>query len=236
VSHLLARGRRYRHRLADYGDYSDDYDYDDDDYDDDDDDYDYDYDDYLPPVDHRWRLAAIVAGAVFLAAVIVTAVIVSGDSGGSQPTTVGPPAGRVTPTPRPSTSAAPAVPPTTSRAPEAFTTPTPRATTAAPAVPPGAALPAPPAVNPRTVVYTVSGTKQLLDFISIIYTDAQGHPHTDVNVSLPWHKTVVLDPGVQLKSVVATSLSGQLNCAITDAAGQTVVASTNNSLIATCTR
>jgi hypothetical protein len=91
-------------------------------------------------------------------------------------------------------------------------------------------------VDPRTVVYTVNGTKGLLDFVSIIYTDAQGHPHTDVNVSLPWRKTVMLAPGVQLKSVVATSFSGQLNCAITDAAGQVIVASSNNSLIATCTR
>jgi len=36
--------------------------------------------------------------------------------------------------------------------------------------------------------------------------------------------------------VIATSLMGRLNCAITDAAGQVVVASANNSMIATCTR
>ncbi len=191
-----------------------------------------DYDeDYLPPLDHRWRLVAVVPGAVFLAAVIATVVIVNGDSIGSQPTMVGPPARTVTATPGPTASPAPSTP----RSPETFTTPTPTVTPSrTPTTAPSATTA--PQVNPRTVVYTVSGTKQLLDFVSVIYTDAQGHPHTDVNVSLPWHKTVVLAPGVQLKSVVATSLSGRLNCVITDAEGRIIVASTDNALIATCTR
>lgn len=91
-------------------------------------------------------------------------------------------------------------------------------------------------MNPRTVVYTVNGTKQLLDLVSVVYTDAQGIPHTDVNVTLPWTKTVVLNPGVGIESVTATSLYAKLNCTIVDAAGQIVAASTNNSMIATCTR
>ncbi|MDI3314869.1 MAG: MmpS family transport accessory protein [Mycobacterium sp.] len=91
-------------------------------------------------------------------------------------------------------------------------------------------------MNPRAVVYTVTGTKQLLDLVTVIYTDAQGLPRTDFNVALPWRKTVVLDPGVQTRSVVATSLYARLNCAIIDAEGQTIVASTGNTMIATCTR
>ncbi|EUA19530.1 conserved membrane family protein [Mycobacterium xenopi 3993] len=93
-----------------------------------------------------------------------------------------------------------------------------------------------PAVDPRTVVYSVTGTKQVFDVVSIIYTDAQGLPQTDFNVSLPWSKTIVLNPGVQTKSVIATSLAGRLNCAITTADGQMVAASTNNTIIATCAR
>ena len=47
---------------------------------------------------------------------------------------------------------------------------------------------------------------------------------------------VVLNPGVQTESVVATSFLGQLNCSVVNAAGQMVVASMNNSNLATCTR
>jgi hypothetical protein len=47
---------------------------------------------------------------------------------------------------------------------------------------------------------------------------------------------VVMNPGVQLRSVVATSLTGHLNCSITDGAGQPVAMSTSSAMIATCTR
>jgi len=82
----------------------------------------------------------------------------------------------------------------------------------------------------------VTGTKQLLDLVSVVYTDARGYPHTEFNVALPWTKVVVLNPGVQTQSVVATSIYGRLNCSIVDAQGQAVVVSTNNAIIATCTR
>jgi Mycobacterium membrane protein len=113
--------------------------------------------------------------------------------------------------------------------------------TAAPAQPPTAAPPAtvappPIALNPRTVLYSVTGTKQLLDLVNIVYTDARGYPQTEFNVSLPWSKVIVLNPGVQTRSVVATSIYGRLNCSIVNAAGQTVVASANNTIMATCTR
>ena len=64
----------------------------------------------------------------------------------------------------------------------------------------------------------------------------QGALQTDVNVSLPWAKTVTLNPGVTLSSVTATSVTGQLNCSISDGTGAAVAAQNNNTLITTCTR
>ena len=71
---------------------------------------------------------------------------------------------------------------------------------------------------------------------SIVYTDARGFPVTEFNVALPWTKAVVLNPGVQTESVIATSIYGQLNCSIVNAQGQLVKASTSSSALATCTR
>jgi hypothetical protein len=131
--------------------------------------------------------------------------------------------------------------------PETITTVTPpsaapsRTPSAPPTAPPTAAppltlQPPPAAVNPRTVVYSVTGTKQLLDLVNVVYTDAAGYPHTEFNVALPWTKMVVLNPGVQTRSVIATSIYSRLSCSIVNAQGQAVVASTNNATIATCTR
>jgi hypothetical protein len=138
--------------------------------------------------------------------------------------------------PRPSASPTPVLPP------ETVTTLTPsvgptRMPTAAPRLGLGPqALPPQATVNPRAVLYSVNGTKQTLDLVNIVYTDAQGYPQTELNVALPWSKVVVLNPGVQTQSVIATSIYSHLNCSIVDAAGQPVVVSTNNSMIATCTR
>ncbi len=63
----------------------------------------------------------------------------------------------------------------------------------------------------------MTGNRQLIDLVTIVYTDEQGALQTDINVALPWAKTVVLNPGGTLKSVTATSVAGQLNCSITDA-------------------
>ena len=104
------------------------------------------------------------------------------------------------------------------------------------AAPPPASLPPSAALNPRTVIYSVTGTKQLFDLVNIVYTDARGYPQTEFNVSLPWSKMIVLNPGVQTLSVIATSISGRLDCSVVNAEGQTVVTSTNNAIIATCTR
>lgn len=192
-------------------------------------------DEYLGPVDHRWRPVALVAGGVFVVAAVTTAVILGSDSGGAQETVVGPPPPRTAVTsPRPTPSA--------SRSPETVTTLTPAIPPSQPApsaaTPPPSAQPqaAPPAVSPRTVVYQVTGTKQLLDLVSVVYTDAQGIPRTELNVALPWAKTIVLNPGVNIESVTATSLFGRLNCSILNAAGQPLAVSANNAIVTTCTR
>ncbi|MBO0880230.1 MAG: hypothetical protein J2P17_07720 [Mycobacterium sp.] len=198
------------------------------------------------PVDKRWRPVAAIAGIVFTLAVIATVLIVNGgDSASTTATVTTPPTRTVIATPRPS---APAAPPATSLAPETVTTvtPAPRKSTPSPTAgpgdvpavvpPPEAAPSVPPDVTARTFLYQVTGTKQLLDVVTVIYTDAHGVPQTDLNVSLPWSRTVVMDPGVQIRSVVATSLTSQLGCSITDGAGQPVATSASNLMIATCTR
>jgi hypothetical protein len=137
-----------------------------------------------------------------------------------------------------SASRAPQLPPeTVTTLPAPSTLPTPSAGPArTPTALPPQAVPAPPALNPRTVIYTVTGTKQLIDLVNIVYTDARGFPVTELNVSLPWTKAVVLNPGVQTQSVIASSIYSHLNCAIVNAAGQPVVVRANNSAMTTCTR
>ena len=121
-------------------------------------------------------------------------------------------------------------------------TPMPMPMAPAPAqAPPPIALPAPQAAPPPappagTVTYRITGNRALLDLVTVIYTDAQGALQTDVNVALPWTKTIVLDPGVTLSSVTATSVSGQLNCAILDANGSALAVQNSNSIITNCTR
>ncbi|MGB5151578.1 MAG: hypothetical protein WBN99_16935, partial [Mycobacterium sp.] len=136
----------------------------------------------------------------------------------------------------------PALPPETVRT----MTPTPSASAAPTAEPtPSAPVPAPalaeapvadPALAARTITYHVTGNRSLIDLITVIYTDQQGALQTDVNVALPWVKTVTLDPGVTLASVTATSVGGQVNCSIVDGSGAAIAVQANNSMIATCTR
>jgi Mycobacterium membrane protein len=205
--------------------------------------------------DRRWRPVVAIAGAVVATCAIATAVILNSGDSATTKATVGVP----TPTPKtlmttPSAQPAPrtTIPPgaspgptgTAQLPPETVTTVTPppsigpqRTPNAVPptALPPGA-LPPQAALDPRTVVYSVTGTKQLLDLVTVVYTDAQGYPRTELNVALPWTKAVVLNPGVQTQSVIATSIYSRLDCSIVNAAGQPVVVSNNNSMIAACTR
>jgi hypothetical protein len=204
------------------------------------------------PTDSRWRPVTAMIGAVVALGAIATAVIINSGDSASTKATVGAPAPHPV-TSAPATSKAsvpPSASPSPSRVPqlpaETFTTVAPPSAgpslapgtgpAAAPtAAPPLAAPPTAP-LNPRTVVYSVTGTKQLLDLVNIVYTDARGYPQTEFNVSLPWSKMVVLNPDVQSESVVATSFYGQLNCSMFNAAGQLVVTSAHTSNLATCAR
>jgi hypothetical protein len=192
-----------------------------------------DYDDY-EPIDRRWIWIAGVAGAILLVAVICTVVILGGGDSGSVSTTVAPPM-PTTSQPAATTSAPPsttpsAPPPASSLPPETVTTVTPTASA------PPSDTPTDAAPSPRTITYRVTGNRSLIDLVTVIYTDSQGALQTDVNVALPWSKTVVLDPGVELSSVTATSVVGQLNCSITDASGTAIAVQNNNTMIANCTK
>jgi hypothetical protein len=199
------------------------------------DDYD-EIEEYYEPIDRRWIWVAGVAGAILFVAVICTVVILGGGDSGSVSTTVAPPA--TTSHPAATTSAPPATtpsaPPVASLPPETVTTVTPTAS-APPSDTPSEAAPA-PAPAPATITYHVTGNRNLIDLVTVIYTDSPGALQTDVNVALPWNKTVVLDPGVTLSSVTATSVAGQLNCSITDASGTAIAAQNNNTMIANCTK
>lgn len=196
------------------------------------------------PGDSRWRPAAAILGAVVAVGAIATAVIINSGDSASTKATLGPAPQPVTSAPATTKASAPRSPSrVTPLPPETVTTvTTPSAAPSTPAAqiptvaPPLAAAPPTAALNPRTVVYSVGGTKQLLDLVNVVYTDARGVPQSEFNVSLPWSKMVVLNPGVQTESVVATSFYGQLSCSVFNAAGQRIMASASPSNIATCSR
>ncbi|WP_460357347.1 hypothetical protein [Mycobacterium sp. ZZG] len=205
-----------------------------------------DYDQYLDEeqLDRRWMWIAGVAGAILFVAVITASMILGGGDSGSVSATVAAPVPSSS-APEPSSTPSPraAAPVSPSLPAETVTTvtptaeaPTPAPAAPAPVLPAPQAAPPPPAAAAGTVTYRITGNRPLLDLVTVIYTDAQGALQTDVNVALPWSKTVVLNPGVTLSSVTATSMSGQLNCAIIDANGSLIFAQNNNSIITNCTR
>ncbi|WP_197739673.1 hypothetical protein [Mycolicibacterium sp. P1-18] len=215
--------------------------------------YDAESDDYLDDdvyeyeeaIDRRWVWVAGVAAAILLVAIICTVVILGGGDSGSVSKTIA----ATTPTSAaqdaattPARTAPPAVtsvappPPVAALSPETVTTVPPTPTVGAAPAPSVQAAPVVPAVSPRTVTYQVTGTRPLLDLVTVVYTDGQGALQTQFNVALPWVRSVTLDPGVELTSVTATSLTGRLNCSVTDANGTTLVAQNTDSMIATCTK
>ena len=205
------------------------------------------YDDSAWAPESRWRPVTAILGAVVGLGAIATAVISNSGDSTSPKATVGPPASLTSAPLAPQTTAPRSASPSPSQAtqlpPETVTTvpppgalPTMGPTRTPTAAPVPTIAPPPATLNPRTVIYTVTGTKQLLDLVNVVYTDARGYPQTEFNVSLPWSKAVVLNPGVQTESVVATSFYSRLNCSVANAAGQAVLASTNNGIMATCTR
>jgi hypothetical protein len=191
-------------------------------------------------IDRRWMWIAGIAGVILFIAIGTTGIILGGGDSGSV-TATGTSSAPTTETSAPAAASTPAAAPPSGALPaETVTTvsPAPEAPTAVAAPAPAPQVAAPPvqAPPPGTITYRVTGNKQLIDLVTVIYTDAQGALQTDVNVALPWTKTVVLNPGVELKSVTATSVGGQLNCGIYDAAGALVTYQNNNSMIATCTQ
>ena len=189
-------------------------------------------------IDRRWMWIAGIAGVILFIAIGTTGIILGGGDSGSVSATGT--SSAPTATSAPVTTSAPAAaaparrPTVTTVTPEPSRPrarrPRPRSAVAAPEAAP------PPAPSPRTITYRVTGNRQLIDLVTVIYTDQQGALQTDVNVALPWAKTVVLDPGVELSSVTATSVGGQLNCSIDDATGTLIAAQSNNTMIATCTQ
>ncbi|KUH93854.1 hypothetical protein [Mycobacterium sp. IS-3022] len=207
-----------------------------------------DYDDYEQQydeerIDRRWMWVAGIAGVILFIAIGTTGIILGGGDSGSVSATATSDAPTLSSAPATTTAprAGATQPVPSSLPPETVTTvsptaETPTAQTAPPTSTQPAAVPPPAPVSPRTITYRVTGNRQLIDLVTVIYTDGQGALKTEVNVALPWAKQVVLEPGVELKSVTATSVAGQLNCSITDAAGTLITAQNNNSMIASCTQ
>ncbi|WP_137145325.1 hypothetical protein [Mycolicibacterium sp. CR10] len=195
-------------------------------------------------IDRRWMWIAGVAGAILFVAVITASLILGGGDSGSVSATIASPDTSAAPTPsavpEPTAprAAAPSLPAETVTTVSPAPSPTAQAPTTpvAPPVLPAPQAAPPAAAAPGTVTYRITGTRQLIDLVTVIYTDAQGALVTDVNAALPWSKTVVLNPGVTLASVTATSVAGQLNCSIIDANGALVAAQNTNSIITNCTR
>lgn len=208
---------------------------------------DVDYDDYLDEarIDRRWMWIAGSAGVILFVAVIAASMILGGGDSGSVSATVASDVPSTSAAPEPSAAPRVAAPPPAqaSLPAETVTTisPTPTAQSpvpqpVTPLLPAPQAAPPPPSAAPGTVTYRITGTRSLLDLVTVIYTDEKGALQTEVNAALPWTKTVVLDPGVTLSSVTATSVAGQLNCSIIDANGTLIAAQNNNSIITNCTR
>ncbi|HUL98070.1 MAG TPA: MmpS family transport accessory protein [Mycobacterium sp.] len=200
-----------------------------------------DYEDYGDVVYYedssRWRWVGGLAGVVLVLAVVgAIGIVRGGDSASTSasivpsqrapvltPTAVTPPPSITTPTA--------SLPPTTSLPPETVTTVTPPATTTPLTTTPPATTP--PAAS-QTITYTVSGTRQPGDIVTVTYLDETGMPRTEFNVALPWTKTIVSGANALLNSVTAVSVASHLNCTITDANGQTVTSQGYNTIATSC--
>lgn len=172
----------------------------------------------------NWRWVAAIAGSVLVIAIVATVVILGSDDDGSTSAQV---VGSSSPPPAAATSTSPA-PETLTRSPATTTS------SAEPAPSSTEAAPPEPQVTQRTITYTVTGSRPSWDIVTIAYTDETGALRTDFNVTLPWTKTLSTDGEGLLTSVTATSVAGQLSCAITDGNGQTVASQNLNTIAATC--
>jgi hypothetical protein len=179
----------------------------------------------------QWPRVALTTAGVLVAATATTYVIRTGDAA-----TTTPEFGSATPTrtvvaiPAPRTSTPPLAPVTVTVPGLPVETPVMVTQSTAPAAAPMAQT----TVDPRQVIYTVSGNARPDDPVTVTYADENGALRTAENVSLPWQLTVT--PTVPVNYVTASSGGSQLNCWITDARGATVAAQTDNAISATCNR
>jgi Mycobacterium membrane protein len=200
------------------------------------DDYEYDGDDYPDEVVYyedssRWRWVVVLGGVVVVLAVVGAFVILKGGDSATTTSIPSQSAPALTPTaprPRPSTAPSPTLPP------ETMTTVAPSTSTppSRPAVPPPTTM----QVDPRAVTYTVYGTKQPGDIVTVTYLDATGRPRTEFNVALPWRKSILSGGNVLVNQVTAVSLASHLNCTIVDASGQLLTSQSHDTIAAACTR
>ena len=91
-----------------------------------------------------------------------------------------------------------------------------------------------PQLDLRQIVYTIAGNQRPNDPVTVVYADETGALRTVENVTLPWTMTVI--PDLPVNYVTANSRGSQLNCWITDAAGQTAVSQTDYGTSTTCNR
>ncbi|WP_059021720.1 MmpS family transport accessory protein [Mycobacterium sp. M26] len=174
-----------------------------------------------------WQRVSLTAMGVAVAAVATTFVVKTGDPASVSSTES--PKRTVVATSGPRTSTPPPAPVTVTV--DGLPPETP---VLVPPTTPAAAALAAPMVDPRQVVYTVSGNQRPDDPVTVTYADETGALRTVENVALPWQLTVV--PVMPVNYVTASSGGSQLNCWITDATGATVAAQTDNAISATCNR
>jgi hypothetical protein len=179
----------------------------------------------------QWPRVALTTAGVLVAASATTLVVRTGDAA-----TTTPEFGDATPTrtvvaiPGPRTSTPPLAPVTVTVPGLPVETPV----LVPPKTAPAAAPMAQTLVDPRQIIYVVSGNQRPDDPVTITYADETGALRTSENVSLPWRMPVI--PTVPVNYVTASSGGSQLNCWITDASGAIVAAQTDNTISATCNR
>ena len=180
----------------------------------------------------QWRRVALTAVGVLAAAAATTVVVRTGEAATTTELNSPPPTRTVVATAGPPRSTAPPTAVTVTMPVLPPETPVPVVPSSDAPSSVGAAPLAEPMVDPRQIVYTVSGNQRPDDPVTVIYADDTGALRTAENVTLPWTMTVV--PDVPVNYVTASSAGSQLNCRITDAQGTTVAAQRDNTISTTC--
>lgn len=90
--------------------------------------------------------------------------------------------------------------------------------------------------TPRQITYSVTGTKEPGDVVTVAYTDAAGRSRTQQNVYLPWSLTLTLASDGEVGTVRAASQLqvSKLNCSITTSDGTVLSSSSANAVQVSC--